>query len=54
MMRFAIFVKREENIMKKNNYKSCNRKNCPYYEYKVCPCKDKCDYSRDALWSQKK
>ena len=40
--------------MKKRDYKSCNRKKCVYYGYKICPHRKECDYSKDVVWKEKK
>lgn len=36
--------------MKRNSYKTCNRKKCPYYNYKICPNKEKCIHSKTFVW----
>lgn len=38
----------------KENYKPCKRKNCPYYNYKICPYKFVCDYSKELVWKRGK
>lgn len=38
--------------MKTDNYKSCKRKNCPYYEFKICPHRRTCDYSKELVWNK--
>lgn len=32
------------------DYKPCKRKKCPYYDYKICPHKNKCEYSKELVW----
>lgn len=36
--------------MNKSEYKSCKRVKCPFYDYKICPHRTECDYSKDLRW----
>ena len=37
----------------KQDYKPCKRKKCPYYDYKICPHRKECDYSKESVWKGK-